>query len=218
MKFVAPLVQSGVTYNLEKLSDAGGQLKNGLGFNLSLSQIPWGSNLKSEMETSIWFTEAKQQALVLVQSWHSVIGSHYDNYDYWVQLLYISGGLKWSKHGPQSKKSHRLRTSRMWCGAFKGIVNNLAPNLPLAFLPSKYMLANWCSWASHLHHKCEDFCGLYFLLQRSSLLSLLPLWYFTPKESAGVLEDPPCITLEAWGGQKMLQEVREKSEPSGAKG
>lgn len=39
-----------------------------------------------------------------------------------------------------------------------------------------------------------------------------------PKESAGVLKGPPRIMLEARGGQKMLQEVREKSEPSRAKG
>jgi hypothetical protein len=40
------------------------------------------ATLKNEMETSIWFSAAKYQAQCLVQSWHSVIDSHCDDYNY----------------------------------------------------------------------------------------------------------------------------------------
>lgn len=53
VKFVAPPGGLWSTHNSGKPSNAGGQLENGLGSNLSLFQILWGSNLTSEMETSI---------------------------------------------------------------------------------------------------------------------------------------------------------------------
>lgn len=71
---------------------------------------------KNEIETSIWFKEAKHQAQCLVQSWHSVIDSHYDDYNCYccdychsaaVEITVALDDLSWECF---TKKSCRLGT------------------------------------------------------------------------------------------------------------
>lgn len=95
--------------------------------------------IKNEIETSIWFNEAKYQAQCLVQSWHSLIDNHYDDYncdccDYCdsaaVEITVALDDLIWEWF---AKKSYRLGTYTQ--NKEKGVGSQLLVQLQISPYP-----------------------------------------------------------------------------------